>query len=317
MASGPPLGVFVNDLAPFSTAAFNNAAEGMIDYAATTFAQAFVEAEAAAGRAVSKQLSEIARVLREGIDQTDFTAIHEAVGAAGQRSILASYDQTVGRGPSSGYRSSGKWQRYSGGRLRAALASSEFYRATPEGLYFINIDLLNRRAAQWARLNFGAGPRGRGSNLSVDIRFSQIVVASLGIHEPARPGFDIPTGYFVSGSQVVAPRQDSIGDEFHVAGSGPFAGQKTVTNAEGEQVRLPMIKRKPTLGIHARQFLNPGVIRIAEEIPVRYKQKINDLYREGRSAVRPAAVTVRPIVSGHSRGPARSRASIRAIGEYD
>lgn len=261
---------------------------------------AWVAAAQAASRSTSKQLEEIARVITAGIASADFLAVHQTVGALAQKSVLASFDQTVGRANNSGahgYRTSGKLQRYSGERLRAAIADPSFFEATEHGLNFINTTLLDERAKQWARINFGAGDRGKGSHAAFGIRFSNMVVTTLSLDIGARPAFLIPPGYFLDAAgNVAAPTGPTPGSSFYVAGTGPFAKKKYIVNAEGERIRKPMTARKVTKGIHARNFFTPGLARIAKEIPPRYQDVLSKLYDDGRSAVRPVPVTVRPVV---------------------
>lgn len=295
------LGEFRGDLTPYLNEAIQRATEQGMGMALDATAQAFARGVDAATSATSLQLTEIARAIDGGIIGADLATAHRAIGAAAQRSVLASYDQTVGRTDRSGahgYRQTGKFQRYSGGRLRAALASPDFWSADEDGIYFINVDLLNQRAAQWARINFGAGARGGGSRRSFDVRFSDLVVVSLGLNEAARPAFTIPTGYFTDGANgpIVAPdRSNPPGRAFYVYGTGPHARTRYVTNDEGNRVRIPVVGRKATQGIRARNFLDAGVARIAREIPVQYKGIINQAYESGLSAVRPAPVTIKVI----------------------
>lgn len=295
------LGEFRDPLTPYLNAAIQRATEQGMGMAVDASGQAFARAVDAATSATSKQLVEIARAIDRGLHSADFANANRAIGAAAQRSVLASYDQTVGRSDrsgASGYRQTGKFKRYSGGRLRAALASPDFWHADETGIYFINVDLLNQQAAQWARINFGAGARGHGSRRSFDVRFSDLVVVSLGLNEGARPAFTMPTGYFTEGANgpIVAPdRSNPPGRAFYVYGTGPHAKTRYVTNDEGERVRVPVVGKKATQGIRARNFLDAGVARIARETPVQYKAVINKAYEQGLSVVRPSPVTIKVV----------------------
>lgn len=168
--------------------------------------------------------------------------IHTEAGLIGQRSVLASYDSSRGRsGGPRGYRAGeGRWPRYSGGKLRAALASPEFFEATPDGIRFINTDLLNREAKQWARLNFGAAPAGQGSLPPMQVMMGDTNIGSIGLNEGARPGFMIPRGLWRDG-------------EFH-----PFGEQ--ATTEMGREASDDIVRtKKPTKGIENRNFLDRGL----------------------------------------------------------
>lgn len=281
MADRLPLGQFRNDLVPFETLAL------MQQYGSNTLAQAVSEVVGATVRVTSKQMAELARIIDQGLMPDQFLAAHREVGAKAQTSVVYSYRSTRSRGGPRGYRTR---DRYSGGRLLAALESPEFYRATAEGLEFINVELLNRRAAQWARLNFGAAPAGKGSNKQFGVQMSDMVVAVLGFNEPARPSFWIPKGYFWTGS---APAKSGAGskDQFYLAGTGPRKGTTRVRGSDGERSFNALMNPRRSKGIDARHFLDAGLKRVAHEIGPAYKEVLDDAWKAGISNVRPAAIT--------------------------
>lgn len=81
--------------------------------------------------------------------------MHHAIGKQAQAAIVSSY-KSIER-PRISYRLN---ERYAGKKLDGALESSSFFDAQPDGLLFINKSMLDRQAAQWYRLNFGAGSVG-------------------------------------------------------------------------------------------------------------------------------------------------------------
>lgn len=95
---------------------------------------------------------------------TEMKNVHEKAAQAAQQAMLNRYAKIVKPRSVGEYRSqaAGKWKRYSGGQLEAALASPNFYRAAQDGILFANITHLDERAPQWYRVNYGAGARGRG-----------------------------------------------------------------------------------------------------------------------------------------------------------
>lgn len=248
-------------------------------------------------RIVNRQLLELGRMIDAGLAPAQRQAIHERIGAKARDVTVARYKQALGNSQP-GYRSGGnvKWRRYSGGRMLRALQSPRMYEATPDGLSFINADHLSRAAAQWARLNFGAGGRGTGSLPRTTVRIGNLVVASLGLDEPARPAFSIPSGYWLDSSGQMSAA-GAAGVAFYPRGTGPreFRG-KQYRNAEGQRVPIPFIRRQPTRGFPGRNFLDAGVRTIALEIGPAYQDLFVDLAKRGETTVkpRPWTFTVRP-----------------------
>lgn len=254
----------------------------------------------------SRQLVALAEVFGAGAAPAERQAMFEAVGRLAQRSVLASYDQTVTRrkGPAGlvpYQRVKPQNVRLAGGKLRAALKDPDFYTATPNGLDFINVDLLNKRARHWARLNAGAGRSGSGSKRQFEMRFSNIVFDAIGVDMDARPAFSMPRGFWFNraeGALVRAGANPNGSDEFYPIGEGPAR----VANPEdaGSPRGRPGLSRRgsPTRGIKARNFLDAGAARIAKELPPRLETLYANLYKQGviasKRAAGPSTVVVGP-----------------------
>lgn len=82
------------------------------------------------------------------------------------------------------------------GGMDRALNDAGLVTATARGVQFGNVAVLDREARQWARLNFGAGGRGQGSNVHFQVRFSNLPALEYTFDEPARPGYGLPKGNF-------------------------------------------------------------------------------------------------------------------------
>lgn len=264
----------------------------------SVFAQAMLDAN----RSTARTLVELARVLETGVASNQMAAAHTTIAENAQRSVLKSYDQVVTRrkGPAgrTPYRlaaSSPQNERHAGGALRRALASPDFWEATATGIRFVNVELLDREASHWARLNAGAGSRGTGSRRSFEIRWSNLVVASLGMEMNASPSFAIPRGYWFdrgAGSPVGPGAMPNGHDEFYPIGEGPRRGTSRVMGRDGEgrAQRVPLQRRRMSQGIRARNFLDAGVATIARELPQAYERVYADLFRTGVARVRPGRV---------------------------
>jgi len=229
--------------------------------------RAFVTASREANARTSKQLVALGRWFennaRNGAATQD---LHQRILEMGQRSTAASYNQTR-KGPS-GYR---QGSRFSGGKLRRAINSPNFIQATPGQMSFINATHLNNEARQWARLNFGAGERGRASPTArmYPLQISNLVIDAIGLQQGPSPDFLIPVGYV------------NAQGEFHLG--YPPAGQRRedlriVRRRAGEPgVGL----RKQTRGIRATHFLDRGIERISRELWPNYQRFLADLIRDG------------------------------------
>lgn len=283
--------VFAEDLVAYADDLIQLAAQRGQGFAMAMADQLIATAVAEAKRVTSKQLLELARVIEAGIPAADRARLHEQLGEAGQDAVLASYRGTKGRSRP-GYRASRdtKWRRYAGGRLEAALKDPAFYKADATGLEFINIGMLDQRAAQWARLNFGAGPEGRGSRSPQPVRIGTLVVATLGLESTARPAFMMPAGYFVGpeGSPISPGEGKVPGAAFYPYRTGPFRGR---FHGDGsDRQRLPIISRR-LVGFEGRQFLDAGIDRIAREMGPAYLNLYADLFERGEVAIRPVRLT--------------------------
>lgn len=266
-----------------------------------SLADGFAEAVAAATVEVSKIVRDIARVIESGVGKAELARAHETIARKGQDSVLRSYDQTVtGRnkrrlGP---YRdvdypaNNPRNRRFADGKLRAALASQDFWEADAQGIRFINVDELNRKAKQWARLSAGAGGRGTGSRQRFEVRWGGLVVAALGLNMRPSPTFMIPKGYWFdpNSGQPVGPGARGS-SQFYPLGEGPRASARQTTTAvtqEGTRVRIPLQRRRMTAGIQARNFLDAGVRRISRELGPTYERMHKDWFDKRIAHVRPS-----------------------------
>jgi hypothetical protein len=244
-----------------------DAAVSLTNTGATMLVQGVVRAVGQSVGLQSRQLMAIAEVFRRQLaDKSRLREMHEDLGKAAQRSVLASYDQR-NRGGAGPYRTTANQQkniRYAGGRLRAAIAAPSFFQATDDGLRFVNVQVLNKEAKHWHRLNFGAAPQGAGSGSQYQVEWGGLVIAALGFDEGPSPAFFIPRGFWLHNGERQKPGE-GVG-EFYPVGELP----------PGTSVRGRPTAKRQTQGIVARNFFDAGLRRIAEDYPV----ALQDLYRE-------------------------------------
>lgn len=254
--------------------------------------EAMIAAVAGAGEAAASQLVGFAEALERDIASMrgSMLALHEAVGEKVQASIVGAYSARLAtsRNPQ-GYRagaSDHSRRRYANGVLLAALESPELVRATYDGIAFPNISLLDARAAQWHRLNFGAGS-GHGSvNRIFSQSFGGLVLTGLGFSDesPSRP-FTLPTGYWT------APRP---GGAFYPVGEAGDLGK-----GHGFKLQKGPVATK---GIAAWNFLDAGVETLVDLLPEAYSKRIDELVTQadrGRGAgSRTETKIIRPPAGG-------------------
>lgn len=99
-------------------------------------------------------------MLRSEAKRRDLTDMHERLAAKAQQKIVARYVEKKKTGRRS-YRmyDTGTMKRYSGGALQEALLDPKLFISDATGIGGINVRILDVKARQWYRLNFGALPR--------------------------------------------------------------------------------------------------------------------------------------------------------------
>ncbi len=251
---------------------------------ASTLAQGVIEAVNAGASRVLGQIQVFAEALyARTANPADLETAHRDIGLAAQQTVLASYDQvvTAREGPASrgGYRAGAG--RHAGGVLRRALRSPNFFVATPQGIDFVNVDMLDLEASHWHRLNFGAAPAGSGSHSTYAAYWGGLVIAALGYDQPPSNAFTLPRGFWISAEGKV--QRGSFlrrgQDAFYPAGGSRFGPAKVATK-----------------GIVARNFLDAGLVRIANELGPAYDGLYHKWWDEASANAGPLAgvVTVLP-----------------------
>lgn len=229
----------------------------------------------------------LAASAREQVNRKQGMArLHETVATEAHRRVIAKYDSTVGKSHASYRAGQGRLV----GQMRIALANPSIISAQRDGIIFGDTAILDRTAAHWRRLNFGAGARGAeryaqpaplkldGQRLSSQfLRFDQ---------GGPSPAFTMPRGFwFESGNLVKAsgPRQ---GSEFFPFGQGIRRVEQVSGISVGGRRDSLLLSQfisggGVTRGIRGQQFFEPGLFYIAETLPGLYKKLAESWIQEG------------------------------------
>lgn len=191
-----------------------------------------------------------------------FQQAHQDVGNAAMVSVVTGFNNRRFRRDTGPYR--GGENRLSG-RLGRALASRSNVSASSVGLSIINEGFLDREAAHWRRLNFGAGAGSREGIIAPQqfaITWGGVAAGVLGLAEQPSAAFQIPRGFWLSsGGEVVSPNP-ALGSARFYPGDPSNAGYGS---------GLPKQRPRITGGIASRNFIDAGVRRIANELPRAYQ----------------------------------------------
>lgn len=224
-------------------------------------ANAFANAGAgAAGMAVAAVAALGEAITSRSIPEAVMQRTNENICKAAQRSAFVGF---TGRRPRrspalrqmyASLRQSNSTTRASGA-LSRAIRSDQFYEATARRIRFINVDLLNKEAKHWKRLNFGAGAGAVRAPGKFQLEIGgQLIGASIGLDPDPRPGFGLPPGFFL----------------------GP-GGARQVPGTPGSGIFIPIGKapKSRTYGIVTTNFLDVGVQRLLKEMGIQYLELLD------------------------------------------
>lgn len=233
------------------------------------------------------------------------TTIHREVGYKAQEAALAAYLENHGGSSHSGYRSkaSRPWNRDSGGKMVAALSNPNImFRASYDGLEYVNMSAFSKKARQWYRLNFGAKGRSgakyksRGESNSFVMSFfgagnssGSVGPFSFKGYDPSRP-FTIPKGFFVDEQGSPVPVGDGRGQEFVPLAYKGITLREGFTNRNEQGKRLIIGRRTLASGIAGTHFLDAGLQAITTYIPVKYTQLMNEWFTEAAAGIKTSPV---------------------------
>ena len=166
-----------------------------------------------------------------------------------------------------GYRGvdTGNYRRFSNGRMLKALYSKAVVTHDQNGIYLYNMGELDKRAAQWYRLNFGAKPRGKQkSGPTSPMKFFGATTGlrvNLDRFGPSDPltSFKLPVGFW---SSTKAP--ETPGAKLR---KGNTAFYPSKLGPKPSRNMGPPKKLIPRRGIHGTGFLDQGLTVLNNRYP--------------------------------------------------
>lgn len=224
----------------------------------------------------------------QGSDPGLFQDAHHDIGASALRSAQQGFRNRRFRRPAGSYRAG---QDRLSGRLSSALSGPGHVRATANTLEVINQGLLDREAAHWRRLNFGAGQgsrEGLHAPESFPINWAGVAVGVLALDYDPRPGFTVPRGYWIPGGGESGNRPNAgrLGlDQFFLSGrraTEDVPGRASMVKGMGIRGRAAGPVKRATKGIASSNFLDAGIRRVANELPRAYATIYSDLFARSK-----------------------------------
>lgn len=197
----------------------------------------------------------------------DLNRVHVEIAAEVRQAVSDAYRSEV-----ESQRLTQPYQRFNrrSGYLGSVIRRRDLVRADSGGLHFINQDALDKEAAHWARLNFGAGSEAGPQPGAVPIRlFGQETLEARLPYGPS-PGFVLPKGFFIHGGRARLPNSDHRG-----------------RGSTGNFIPSRKSPYEPTLtvGIRGRHFLEAGLEEMSRQFPIKYADLLNEwIQRGGRKA---------------------------------
>jgi len=183
------------------------------------------------------------------------------------------------------------WPRFAGGRMRRGIINPRFINSDEKGIYFGNVTYMDKQAAQWMRLNFGAEggrggvkqkrPPGYGSmkffNRTVSKR---LTLERFGPSEPFYiPGNAFFSPQFIGGAGVFVKKVDRGRPPYTDA---MYLDTKMKSNPFNRKIdRLRPHRKQLSRGIVGFRYLDAGVRVINEGYGPAITNIANTYFRDG------------------------------------
>jgi hypothetical protein len=157
------------------------------------------------------------------------------------------------------------------GYLGRVVRRPDLVRSDADGIRFLNPAAMDKEAAHWRRLNFGAGDAAGTPPGPVPLRLFGETVAHVQLPFGVSPAFSLPKGFFVKGGKASIPNANFRG----VGSEGTFAPSR----------RSPY-RPAITAGIRGRHFLEAGLDALSTQLPIRYTDLLNEWIQRGGKEAR-------------------------------
>ena len=208
-------------------------------------------------------------------DQGDMARVHGQIARDMHEAVMDAYATNV-----EGQRKVPSYQRQSrlAGHLGRMVRRRDFVQSDASGIGLgLPTAVMDKEAAHWNRMNFGAGQAAGDQPGPYPIRLFGETVATAELPSgPSKP-FVLPKGFFIQGGRAVAPQAD-----FRGSGSeGPFVVS-----------RKSPYRPAVTSGIRGRHFMEAGLEVMAEQLPIRYADLLNEWVQRGGDAARAISSTI-------------------------
>ncbi len=233
-------------------------------------AVAKIEIERAIRRAVAEGLTGAGGILKAfvaGMDigaKGDMAKVNRLVAAETQVAVEAAYASNV-----EAVRATPAYSRYDrrSGYLGRVIARRDFVTSDYTGIRLGNRGSLDKEAAHWRRLNFGAGADAGPGVPDVPLRLFGETIGTLSLPYGPSPAFSLPKGFFVGpGGKMRIPNSNFRGG----GGSAAFYPN-----------RKSPYEPRVTDGIRGRHFLEEGLEEMAYQIEARYADLLNEWVQRG------------------------------------
>jgi hypothetical protein len=226
--------------------------------------------------------------LRSSAFRNQLAVMHEELGEVARKEMLRAYKAGKKRGRKP-YRQAdtGKLKRYSAGQMEKGLNSDRLIVTSARGIGFNFIEL-DKYAKQWARLNFGASPRGSKKAETEKVKIFRRNLAD----SPNLSRFGARSGFVVPSSPLIAKKKGSKrkGRGAVGVGSGKPYDRTPSARAIVQTPRGPYIyvypfktrglgqrsfKPKKSKGILGWRFLDKGIAKMNKEYGVKLTAVLN------------------------------------------
>lgn len=222
--------------------------------------------------------------------------MHRDVAEGAKNAVVSAYSSKTRR-PSYRQAGRGSLRRYSGKALLRALKSDSFVRSSDKGIAFGDMDLLDRQAAQWYRLNFGTeGQVNTPSYPTGSMRFGfgnrySPFRLSLDAYKPSA-SFNVPMRGRGMWSKDFKPSTSGSAISAETRGIGRdalYVGRSIVVKKGTSTKANPFFRSVESRGIKGERFLDRGARYINENYPRQLTQLVKNAERKAKERAKAAA----------------------------